>query len=75
MTIELVASGTTPLEVTMPAMLGVHAVIGVGEALITVAALAFIHAVRPDLLTLRDGAKGRTIPLPVPGAPGAQGAG
>lgn len=76
MTIELVISGTTPLEVTMPAMLGVHAVIGVGEALITVAALAFIHAVRPDLLALRDGANGRTTPgVPVPGATGAQGAG
>jgi cobalt/nickel transport system permease protein len=34
----------------MPAMLGVHAIIGLGEALVTVAALAFITQVRPDLL-------------------------
>jgi cobalt/nickel transport system permease protein len=32
------------------AMLGVHAVIGIGEALITVAALGFILRTRPDLL-------------------------
>jgi cobalt/nickel transport system permease protein len=35
-------------------MIGVHVLIGVGEALITVAALAFITATRPDLLALRD---------------------
>ena len=37
----------------LPAMLGVHAVIGIGEALITGAALAFIAATRKDLLDLR----------------------
>jgi len=31
-------------------MLGVHSVIGIGEALITVAALGFIFRTRPDLL-------------------------
>jgi cobalt/nickel transport system permease protein len=31
-------------------MLGVHALIGIGEALITVAALSFILQTRPDLL-------------------------
>jgi cobalt/nickel transport system permease protein len=31
----------------MPAMLGVHALIGIGEALITVAALAFLRRTRP----------------------------
>ncbi len=31
-------------------MLGVHALIGIGEALITVAALGFIMRTRPDLL-------------------------
>ncbi len=49
--IELWLSGTSPLQVVMPAMLGIHAIIGLGEALITVAALAFIMQVRPDLLT------------------------
>jgi cobalt/nickel transport system permease protein len=53
MTLELAAAGTSPLEVALPAMLGVHALIGIGEALITVAALALIGAARPDLLRLR----------------------
>jgi cobalt/nickel transport system permease protein len=47
---ELWLSGTSPLQVVVPAMLGVHALIGLGEALVTVAALAFITQVRPDLL-------------------------
>ncbi len=46
----LAFSGTSSLRVVMPAMLGVHALIGIGEALITVAALAFIRAARPSLL-------------------------
>jgi cobalt/nickel transport system permease protein len=50
---ELAISGTTPLEVTLPVMLGVHVLIGIGEAFITMAALAFIQATRPDLLHLR----------------------
>ena len=53
MSLMLAASGTSPLEVVLPAMLGVHAFIGVGEALITAAALAFITATRPDLLNQR----------------------
>jgi cobalt/nickel transport system permease protein len=54
MAIELALSGTTPLEITLPAMLGVHAVIGIGEALITMAALGFIAVTRADLFKLRD---------------------
>jgi len=69
MTLELVASGTSPLAVALPAMLGVHALIGIGEALVTVGALALIRAARPDLLTLRE-ASGISV-----GAPRAQGAG
>lgn len=48
--IELWLSGTSDLQVVIPAMLGVHALIGLGEALITVSALAFIMQTRPDLL-------------------------
>jgi cobalt/nickel transport system permease protein len=33
-------------------MLGIHALIGIGEAIITVAALAFIMRVRPDVLSI-----------------------
>jgi len=52
--VELAVSGTSPLTVALPAMAGVHAVIGVGEALITVAALALIAQARPDMLRLGE---------------------
>lgn len=48
--LQLAVSGTSPLEVALPAMLGVHAVIGLGEAAITVAAIAFVAATRPELM-------------------------
>jgi cobalt/nickel transport system permease protein len=57
--LELTVSGTSPLEVVLPAMVGTHVLIGIGEALITVAALAFIGATRPDLLRLRMQADAR----------------
>ncbi|HET9589677.1 MAG TPA: energy-coupling factor ABC transporter permease [Anaerolineales bacterium] len=48
--LQLWLSGTGNLQTLTLAMLGVHALIGVGEALITIAALAFIFQTRPDLL-------------------------
>jgi cobalt/nickel transport system permease protein len=48
--LQLWLSGTALLSIVMPAMLGVHALIGIGEALITVAAMGFILKVRPDLV-------------------------
>jgi cobalt/nickel transport system permease protein len=48
--LQLWLSGTSRLEIVVPAMLGVHLLIGLGEAVITVAALAFIERTRPDLL-------------------------
>ncbi len=48
--VQLWLSGTSDLKIVIPAMLGVHALIGIGEALITVAALSFILQTRPDLL-------------------------
>ncbi|MEW6553971.1 MAG: energy-coupling factor ABC transporter permease [Actinomycetota bacterium] len=51
---ELAISGTTPLSVTLPAMLGVHAIIGVGEAIITVLVVGVVIAVRPDLVKTYD---------------------
>jgi cobalt/nickel transport system permease protein len=48
--LQLWLSGTSQLQVVIPAMLGVHALIGIGEAIITVAALGFILQARPDLL-------------------------
>ncbi|MFN2282153.1 MAG: energy-coupling factor ABC transporter permease, partial [Anaerolineales bacterium] len=49
--LELWLSGTSRLEIVLPAMLGVHALIGIGEGLITVAALAYIEQTRPDLVS------------------------
>jgi cobalt/nickel transport system permease protein len=48
--IQLAVSGTVPLGTVLPAMLGVHAVIGIGEAAITVAAVSAVLATRPDLI-------------------------
>ena len=52
--VELGISGTVPLGTVLPAMLGVHALIGVGEAVITVAALSAVLATRPDLIAVSD---------------------
>jgi len=60
--IELALSGTAPAATVLPAMLGVHAVIGLGEAVITVAALGAVLATRPDLIAVGG---------PAPAAPGA----
>jgi cobalt/nickel transport system permease protein len=54
MALELVVSDAVPFEVTVPAMVGVHAVIGIGEALITIGALSFIGMTRREIFTLRD---------------------
>jgi len=56
--LELWLSGTSALRIVVPAMLGVHALIGIGEALITVAALAFITQTRPDLLEAKGETRG-----------------
>jgi cobalt/nickel transport system permease protein len=50
-TLQLGLSGTTNVAVGLPAMLGVHALIGIGEAMITVAALTFIAQTAPDILS------------------------
>lgn len=52
--VELAVSGTTPLGIALPAMAGVHVLIGIGEALITVGALALIYAARRDLLDIGE---------------------
>jgi len=48
--LELAVSGTVPLGTVLPAMLGVHALIGVGEAVITVAAVSAVLSTRPDVV-------------------------
>jgi len=51
--LELAISGTVPLGVALPAMVGVHALIGIGEGVITAAVLSLIMATRADLLELQ----------------------
>jgi cobalt/nickel transport system permease protein len=52
--LELALSGTVPLATVLGAMLGVHALIGIGEAVITVAAVGAVLATRPDLIAVRN---------------------
>jgi cobalt/nickel transport system permease protein len=47
---ELAISGTVPLGTVLPAMLGVHMLIGAGEAVITVAAVSAVLSTRPDVV-------------------------
>lgn len=51
--IQLWLSGTSPARLVFPAMLGIHTMIGIGEALITVGVLAFLNQVRPDLVSVK----------------------
>jgi cobalt/nickel transport system permease protein len=59
---ELAISGTVPLSTVLPAMVGVHSVIGVGEAIITTVVVAVVLQARPDLV---DAYRGTAV-LPVP---------
>jgi len=47
---ELAISGTVPLGTVLPAMVGVHLLIGAGEAVITVAAVSAVLSTRPDVV-------------------------
>jgi cobalt/nickel transport system permease protein len=60
--LELAISGTSPANIAVPAMAAIHAVIGIGEGLITIGALALIYATRPDLLKIdRQQTKGGAV--------------
>ncbi len=52
--IELGISGTYEMTVTLKAMVLVHMVIGIGEAIITTAIIMFIDRVRPDLILTKS---------------------
>jgi cobalt/nickel transport system permease protein len=47
---ELACSGTLPPHIVFPAMAGIHALIGLGEGLITALVLLAIARARPDLI-------------------------
>lgn len=61
-TLQLGLSGTTDISIGLPAMLGTHALIGVGEALITIGAIGFIGASAPDILSGRISDRGASAP-------------
>lgn len=72
--VELALSGTVPMGTVLPAMLGVHALIGVGEAVVTVAAAGAVLAARPDLVwALRDRRTAPRVPRPEPAGGGSMG--
>jgi cobalt/nickel transport system permease protein len=48
--VQLAVSHTAAFDVVLPAMTGIHMLIGIGEAIITVLVLSAIAQVRPDLL-------------------------
>jgi len=52
--LQLALSGTSPANIAIPAMGGIHALIGLGEGLITAGALAFLSATRPDLAQQKE---------------------
>lgn len=56
---ELAASGASPLRLALPAMTSVHALIGLGEGIITSSALGFLFASRPEILRTGEEAPGR----------------
>ena len=50
--IELSSSGASPFNVVGPAMLGIHALIGIGEGLITMLVVSAVMASRADVLQM-----------------------
>jgi cobalt/nickel transport system permease protein len=54
--LELALSGTSPANIAVPAMGGIHMIIGIGEGLITIGAIAFLFSARRDLLRLGEAA-------------------
>jgi cobalt/nickel transport system permease protein len=52
--IELAISGTSPMAVVLPAMAGVHMLIGIGEAIITTTVMSLVLSARPDLVVTYD---------------------
>lgn len=62
--VELAVSGTVPLATVLPAMLGVHAIIGAGEAIITTVVVAVVLQSRPDLVDAYAGGMRPEVGVP-----------
>jgi cobalt/nickel transport system permease protein len=56
--LQLAVSGTSPANIVVPAMGVIHALIGIGEGLITSGALAFLFSARRDLVQVSETAPG-----------------
>lgn len=54
--LQLAFSGVSPANISIPAMGGIHMLIGIGEGLITIGALAFLFSTRKDLLPIDQAA-------------------
>ncbi|MCL2324023.1 MAG: PDGLE domain-containing protein [Actinomycetia bacterium] len=63
--LEIIVSGNAKAALILPAMLGVHAIIGVGEAVITGSIVGYLALVRPDLLGDRSRSGATASPRPV----------
>ena len=48
--LELAFPAPSPANIAVPAMAGIHALIGIGEGLITLGAVSLIYSARPDLV-------------------------
>lgn len=65
---QLALSGTSPANIAIPAMAAVHALIGIGEGLITTGALTFLAAARPDLLLGSSAGRRSNVPVWISGS-------
>jgi cobalt/nickel transport system permease protein len=60
--LQLAASGTVSLNRALPAMVGVHMLIGLGEAIITACIVSFVLRTRPELLFRPQAAPAPALP-------------
>lgn len=60
---ELAISGTVPLSTVLPAMAGVHSIIGIGEAIVTTVVVAVVLQARPDLVDAYKGSAALPVPM------------
>ena len=65
--LQLWLSGVSPARIVFPAMLSVHSLIGIGEAMISIAAFSFILQVRPDLIKKTTSSKSNNLAWAVVG--------
>lgn len=60
---QLALSGTVAWGVVLPAMVGIHMLIGIGEAVITALVLVSVMKARPELLSGADTPVGAVMPV------------